>query len=326
MPSLRFFEAQNNGITGPLPAFIDKLERVLQIDLENNNIDGSIPPSYGTAPRLRQLNLKNNSLSGCFPETLRDDCDKEFDFSLNSQLPWEGDLNKFCTGGEQTGARCSSDPNVPNETIQDDCECKLFTCVPISIVQDAFLCINESININGQEYNQPGQVIDSLENFFGCDSIVIYNIAKMELVIATENAQCQNENSGSAIISSNWNGNFDYNILNDQGEVVLSESNQNSLPELTNILSPGNYRLTLLERELLCEVDTSFTIQANYAPTEPTHIEGIQCDGQQYHINGTTYDHNNLTGTELLRTTNGCLLYTSPSPRDATLSRMPSSA
>ena len=36
--------------------------------------------------------------------------------------------------------------------------------------------------------------------------------------------------------------------------------------------------------------------------------------------------HPVITSTALLATFSGCLLYTSPSPRDATLSRMPSSA
>ena len=39
-----------------------------------------------------------------------------------------------------------------------------------------------------------------------------------------------------------------------------------------------------------------------------------------------TITDNDLLGSKQLGSTSGCLLYTSPSPRDATLSRMPSSA
>ena len=306
MPSLRLFKGQNNGLTGPLPAAIDQLERVIEIDLGNNAIDGTIPPSYGEVPRLRILNLKNNSLSGCYPETLRDDCDKEYDFSLNTELPWEGELDKFCIGGEQTGARCSSDPSIPNETIQEDCQCKAFSCTPVSIVQDAFLCVNESININGQEVSEAGQVIDSLQTAFGCDSVIVYNIAKMELDIITENAQCQGESSGSAIISTNFSGNFDYTLTNEQGEIVVAEVDQSTLPELTKILAPGKYNLAIMEKDLDCMVDTTFTIESRFAAAETTFIEGIQCDDQQYLINGTAYNQDNPSGTELLQTINGC--------------------
>ena len=38
------------------------------------------------------------------------------------------------------------------------------------------------------------------------------------------------------------------------------------------------------------------------------------------------YDHLKLNHARLKKEYNACLLYTSPSPRDATLSRMPSSA
>ena len=38
------------------------------------------------------------------------------------------------------------------------------------------------------------------------------------------------------------------------------------------------------------------------------------------------FDKTLLTPLKILRNLGGCLLYTSPSPRDATLSRMPSSA
>ena len=48
------------------------------------------------------------------------------------------------------------------------------------------------------------------------------------------------------------------------------------------------------------------------------------------HVNGSTIkcasDNETQVGSRQILLTTGCLLYTSPSPRDATLSRMPSSA
>ena len=45
-----------------------------------------------------------------------------------------------------------------------------------------------------------------------------------------------------------------------------------------------------------------------------------------YTIHGKTYQTQEEYDEALSEFLNGCLLYTSPSPRDATLSRMPSSA
>ncbi len=306
MSSLKTFRGQNNKIEGPLPQGLDALERVIEIDLSNNKIDGSIPPSYGETNRLIKLFLNNNRLSGCFPESLKDDCDKQFDFTDNPQLPWLGDLQPLCTNIPQVDAPCSSDPTIQNETIQADCSCRLFVCTPVNIVQDAFLCSDETINISGQEYSETGQVIETLETSVGCDSVVTYNIVRMNLSIQTENAQCEDDESGSANIQSNIDGNFDYSIKNEIGEELFSGVGKTSLPSLSQILPPGSYRLSIRENNMQCAIDTSFVIAANHSAAEVTYIEGIQCDDQTYEVNGSTYDQNNLSGTESLKTINGC--------------------
>ena len=52
---------------------------------------------------------------------------------------------------------------------------------------------------------------------------------------------------------------------------------------------------------------------------------GINHDGQEYIQSQKIEDHIKVAN-ELLKKGNACLLYTSPSPRDLTTSRMPSSA
>ena len=54
------------------------------------------------------------------------------------------------------------------------------------------------------------------------------------------------------------------------------------------------------------------------------HIEEREAEGQSWSAGGTDAFHQGLVGED--QRIDGCLLYTSPSPRDATLSRMPSSA
>ena len=71
------------------------------------------------------------------------------------------------------------------------------------------------------------------------------------------------------------------------------------------------------------------TISATYTVVEPTDlvITGVgtdpSCDGDN---DGSVTVTASGGVTPYSYTNNGCLLYTSPSPRDATLSRMPSSA
>ena len=57
--------------------------------------------------------------------------------------------------------------------------------------------------------------------------------------------------------------------------------------------------------------DSTVTLNLAVNPTLQTTLNDTICTGSNYTFNGTMYT---------------CLLYTSPSPRDATLSRMPSSA
>ena len=50
------------------------------------------------------------------------------------------------------------------------------------------------------------------------------------------------------------------------------------------------------------------------------------CTPEEQYVLSELQEHTRITDRNALATIMGCLLYTSPSPRDATLSRMPSSA
>ena len=57
-------------------------------------------------------------------------------------------------------------------------------------------------------------------------------------------------------------------------------------------------------------IDAGFTIEPTALPWNPDYLNAVQAGGADIHLLGWT----------------GCLLYTSPSPRDLSTSRMPSSA
>ena len=61
--------------------------------------------------------------------------------------------------------------------------------------------------------------------------------------------------------------------------------------------------------------------QNQIANLEGINYQAVAIDDQAHEIVG-----NDVVGKPLYEREIGCLLYTSPSPRDATLSRMPSSA
>ena len=81
-----------------------------------------------------------------------------------------------------------------------------------------------------------------------------------------------------------------------------------------------------------------FNVQGNYTKTESDTRYPFKGNNSIIRLNGQTIsndltidsDENGMSAGPITQnatvTINGCLLYTSPSPRDATLSRMPSSA
>ena len=72
------------------------------------------------------------------------------------------------------------------------------------------------------------------------------------------------------------------------------------------------------------QIDDVEVIVENRNGKKAMFIEGIFLQGDIQNRNGRMYPMDTLR-REVTRY-NDCLLYTSPSPRDATLSRMPSSA
>jgi len=126
----------NNQLTGELPFEFGLLEKLVSLRLENNQLTGEIPETYGDLPRLESIAINDNNLSGCFPENLKNLCDlgeiaiqfgTGYNFKNNPRLPWEGDLNQFCEGKDQTRATCNDgNPNTAEDGINDNCQCTKF--------------------------------------------------------------------------------------------------------------------------------------------------------------------------------------------------------
>ena len=123
----------DNQLTGSVSNRIGELQNLVLIRLRNNQFSGTIPTAIGGLTKLESLYLNDNDFSGCFPDELLNTCslgfsiiDNEpgYNFTNNSQLPWQGDLERFCNGENQIGAICEDQDNTTiNDQIQEDCSC-----------------------------------------------------------------------------------------------------------------------------------------------------------------------------------------------------------
>ncbi len=59
-----------NGLTGPLPAELGSLTKLIRLHLPNNRLTGRIPGKLGSMTKLEELELSNNRLTGRIPSEL----------------------------------------------------------------------------------------------------------------------------------------------------------------------------------------------------------------------------------------------------------------
>ena len=171
---------------------------------------------------------------------------------------------------------------------------------------DASICQGENYPFNGQNLITTGVYLDTLATSNACDSFITLTLSVFDTAHTEIDASiCQGENYP-------FNG--------------------------QSLTTAGVY-LDTLATSNTC--DSFITLTLSVFDTAHTTINASICQGESYPFNGQ-----NLTTAgsylDTLITSNACdsfivlnlmvlqagdcLLYTSPSPRDATLSRMPSSA
>ena len=64
---VRYLELRDNGLQGPIPRSLSRLDQLFILDLGDNSLNGSIPSEIGELRLLRDLYLRNNELSGPLP-------------------------------------------------------------------------------------------------------------------------------------------------------------------------------------------------------------------------------------------------------------------
>ena len=180
-----------------------------------------------------------------------------------------------------------------------------------------------AVLVNGTVYNELNPTgTEILTNISNCDSTVMIALEFGTGIMMQEtNIGCQGDGYSVTV-----NG------------TIYDESNPTGTENMTSITG----------------CDSTVVIDLVFAAPTQSFENYTGCEGDGYNIvvNGITYDETNRTGIEILSNSAncdstviidlifnansfgdesyngcfGCLLYTSPSPRDATLSRMPSSA
>ncbi|KAC9540712.1 hypothetical protein R6Q59_036419 [Mikania micrantha] len=70
VPSLAYFEANNNSLTGMIPQELRLYKNLSLLDLSHNNLIGSVPPGLGDLKKLQVVQLDHNNLSGEIPNEI----------------------------------------------------------------------------------------------------------------------------------------------------------------------------------------------------------------------------------------------------------------
>ena len=64
---VRYLQLRDNGLEGPIPRSLGRLDRLFILSLGGNSLSGRIPPEIGQLRLLRDLHLNDNQLSGPLP-------------------------------------------------------------------------------------------------------------------------------------------------------------------------------------------------------------------------------------------------------------------
>ena len=194
-----------------------------------------------------------------------------------------------------------------------------------------------------------GNYILTVTDAFGCElteSILLEDNSNLEIFMEINEPLCPNEESGNITISIiEGSAPFTYtlngtsqpdsifsNLSIDDYEIIVEDANGCIVVEQVNFVEPlNNFELTINAISTLINLGDSVQLIPVHNLQVDTFFWEI-INGSSDQINAINPFVTPYISTEYQLTIidiNGCvicLLYTSPSPRDATLSRMPSSA
>jgi len=162
---------------------------------------------------------------------------------------------------------------ITNPGCVDNYGTNINCCLPTAGTFDTTLCNGASFNFNGTIYNGSNTSgIETITNILGCDSFVT--------ITATELAPIT--------------GTFDTTICSSSSFVYNGTTYGSSKTSGTEYLTASSG----------CDSIISVTLTLQSAIN--INLDTTICYGESFTFNGTTYDTNNLSGTEIITSTNGC--------------------
>ena len=179
---------------------------------------------------------------------------------------------------------------------------------------DDVLCPGESLVVGDQTFNEgtpSGMVtiVDGAGN--GCDSIITVSLTFLSNAMSTvDDVLCPGE---SVVV-----GDQTFNEANPSGMVTIVDGASNGCDSLITVSLTFLSNATSTVDDVLCPGESVVVGDQTFNEATPSGMVTI--------VDGAGNGCDSIITVSLTFLSNACLLYTSPSPRDRTRSRMPSSA
>ena len=238
----------------------------------------------------------------------------EFDWTLNG-APLASTFepmveHEFINDG--TYVLCVTAKNACDEA-PPSCQSIVVESVPVTEIVDIF-CENDCYEIAGETICETGFYEFLLQDVEGCDSLVTADLTQLVTPLLSLDIDiCDGD-----VITI---GNSTYTQTGIYQEVLSSFQGCDSIINLDLFVIICNIQSSDMPTDVVCFGTETGQINFNVDDGTPPFTYIYE------NLNGTHSGNGNISAVgEMITINNICLLYTSPSPRDATLSRMPSSA
>jgi len=267
-------------------------------------------------------------------------CDSIITVSISFFPPAAGAFTEtFCAGETVTiGGTTFNETNpsgtaiLPNASV-NGCDSSILVSLtfiqPVTTDLSPTLCPGETVVVNGNTYDENTPVgQETLVSALGCDSIVniqlnfhpapVNNIAQTlcegEQLVVNGMVYDQNNTAGTEIVAGGSANGCDSTIVVAlQFAPPVTENLTLSLCSSEQIIvngtvydqnNPGGTELIPGGSANGC--DSTVIVALSFFPEPSTNLSPTLCNGEQLIVNGTIFNQNNPSGTEILQTVNGC--------------------
>jgi len=267
-------------------------------------------------------------------------CDSIISVSISFFPPAAGSFSETLCAGETVtiGGTTFNEANpsgtaiLPNASV-NGCDSSILVSLtfiqPVMADLSPTLCPGENVVVNGVTYDENTPIgQETLIAASGCDSIVniqlsyhpasVNNLAQTlcegEQLVVNGTVYDQNNPGGTEIVAGgSANGcdstivvalqfippvmeNLNLDLCSSEQVIVNGTVYDQNNPTGTELIPNGSAN----------GCDSTVVVALTFFPEPTTNQNPTLCDGEQLVVNGTIYNQNNPSGTEILQTVNGC--------------------